>query len=87
METWDPIWRQINQEFEDELVLLPHLASLSMKMFYVWEGNHRLIAWKCAIRDMFPDNKEKHYRVLCTIIDPKRVSEIALLTSLQRMNV
>lgn len=56
------------------------------KMFYVWEGNHRTVALQ-AVKEMFSKSKEKHYRVLCTFIDPTKVFEIAFLTSLQRMNV
>ncbi|KAI5068628.1 hypothetical protein GOP47_0016973 [Adiantum capillus-veneris] len=50
------------------------------------EGNHRTVAWIAAIREKFSTCKEKHCRVLCTIIDPTKVPEIALLSSLQRMN-
>ncbi|MCO5611907.1 hypothetical protein L7F22_066166 [Adiantum nelumboides] len=72
--------------FEDELASQPQLESLSQKMFYVWEGNHRTVAWQDAIMEMFSTQREKYCRVLCTIIDPTKVFEIALLTSLQRMD-
>ena len=87
MEEWDPIWRQVNLEFEEELVLHPQFECLSQKMFFVWEGNHRTVAWQSAIQEMYSSNKDKHCRVLCTVIDATKVSEIALLTSLQRMNM
>ncbi|MCO5608266.1 hypothetical protein L7F22_062472 [Adiantum nelumboides] len=83
---WDPLWIEINNEFEEELASKSNLGSLCNKMFYVWEGNHRTVAWQAVINEKFSMVKEKHYRVLCTIIDPTKVSEIALLTSLQRMN-
>lgn len=86
-EHWDPLWREINEEFELELKCQPKFGELSNHMFYVWEGNHRTLAWTEAIREKFSTSKEKHCRVLCTIIDPTKVPEIALLSSLQRMNV
>ncbi|KAI5054805.1 hypothetical protein GOP47_0029950 [Adiantum capillus-veneris] len=84
---WDPLWREINEEFESELKGQSRFAELSDHMFYVWEGNHRTLAWTEAIKEKFSTSKEKHCRVLCTIIDPTKVPEIALLSSLQRMNV
>lgn len=87
MEDWDPLWKEINIEFEEELALRPELECLSNKMFYVWEGNHRTVAWRAAIKEKFSLVRKKHCRVLCTIIDPTKVSEIALLSGLQRMNL
>lgn len=83
---WDPLWHEINEEFEAELMQKEHLQGLAGHMFYVWEGNHRTVAWLSSIKECFKETKVKHCRVLCTIIDPSKVSEIALLTSLQRMN-
>ncbi|MCO5613200.1 hypothetical protein L7F22_067476 [Adiantum nelumboides] len=83
---WDPIWHEVNKEFEADLVLKPELQELMGHMFYVWEGNHRTMTWTSTIKECFKETKVKHCRVLCIIIDPTRVSEIALPTSLQRMN-
>ncbi|KAI5064953.1 hypothetical protein GOP47_0019648 [Adiantum capillus-veneris] len=83
---WDPFWIEVNEEFESELRKDTRLKDLSNQMFYVWEGNHRTVAWIAAIREKFSTCKEKHCRVLCTIIDPTKVPEIALLSSLQWMN-
>ncbi|MCO5602547.1 hypothetical protein L7F22_056680 [Adiantum nelumboides] len=83
---WDAIWKDINNEFEQELSKSMQLKDLSNHMFYVWEGNHKTMAWMEAIQEKFSNSKEKHCRVLCTVIDPTKVSNIALLNSLQRMN-
>ncbi|KAI5080347.1 hypothetical protein GOP47_0005826 [Adiantum capillus-veneris] len=85
-DSWDPIWIYVNQNFENEVASRPELHILSERMFFVWEGNHRTIAWHAAIKEKFSMVKEKHCRVLCTVIDPTKVPEIALLASLQRMN-
>lgn len=86
-ENWDPLWVEINAEFEMELQNNPKLSQFVDHMFFVWEGNHRTVAWIEAIKEKFSTSREKHCRVLCTIIDPTKVSEIALLSSLQRMNL
>lgn len=87
MAEWDPIWRERHEEFEAEISNREEYGMLSNRMFYVWEGNHRTVAWQAAIKERFSKTKNKHYRVLCTVIDPTRVPEIALLTCLQRMNL
>ena len=43
--SWSPLWQEANAEFEVKLRDDPDLAHLSGKMFFVWEGNHRLSAW------------------------------------------
>ncbi|MCO5561206.1 hypothetical protein L7F22_014827 [Adiantum nelumboides] len=77
---WDAIWKDINNEFEQELSKSVQLKDLSNHMFYVWGGNHKTVAWMEAIQDKFSNSKEKHCCIQCTIIDPTEVSKIALLT-------
>lgn len=86
LESWDPFWVEINKEFEEELKADPALNILSNHMFYVWEGNHCTVAWLEAIQEQFFERKEKHVRVLSTIINPRKVSEMSLLSCFQRMN-
>jgi hypothetical protein len=43
--SWSPFWQEANEEFEAMFQNDPDLAHLCDKMFYVWEGNHRLSAW------------------------------------------
>lgn len=86
MSAWDDCWREVNEEFDQELQTNEEFKNLMGKMFYVWEGNHRTVAWMAAIKERFSNTKAKHCRILCTIIDPTKVPELALITSLQRMN-
>ncbi|MCO5556645.1 hypothetical protein L7F22_010196 [Adiantum nelumboides] len=86
MNKWDPLWIEINKEFEEQISSNPILGILANHMFYVWEGNHRTVAWMDAIQERFFDRKEKHVCVLSTIIDPRKVSKISLLSCFQRMN-
>lgn len=69
---WDPLWVEINKEFEQELSLDPFLQKMSNHMFYVWEGNHQTVAWMQAIQERFLHRKEKHVCVLSTIISTLR---------------
>ncbi|KAI5082090.1 hypothetical protein GOP47_0001833 [Adiantum capillus-veneris] len=91
MKEWDPLWNEVNEEFEMDLQNNPKfdnpkLSNFVGHFFFVWEGNHRTVAWIQAIKEKISTSKDKHCRVLCTIIDPTRVPKIVLLSSLQRMN-
>lgn len=55
--TWDFQWKAIDKEFEHELKLKKELSFMSNKMFYVWEGNHRTVAWMELISEKYKDNK------------------------------
>ena len=46
---WDPLWKQANEEFEQEIADTCW-KDLSGKMFYTWDGNHRLTSWMAAIK-------------------------------------
>jgi len=41
--SWSSFWQEANEEFESMLRNDSDLAHLAGKMFFVWEGNHRLI--------------------------------------------
>ncbi|KAI5061131.1 hypothetical protein GOP47_0023636 [Adiantum capillus-veneris] len=86
-DSWDPMWLEADMEFEKEVSLKRELKFMSKKMFFVWEGNHRTKAWMEVITELFKEDKSRRVRVMCTLIDPRKVPEIALLASLQRMNV
>ena len=40
-----PLWQEANAKFYVKLMNDLELAHLAGKMFFVWEGNHRLTAW------------------------------------------
>ncbi|MCO5605170.1 hypothetical protein L7F22_059350 [Adiantum nelumboides] len=48
---WDAIWKDINDEFKQELSKSVQLKNMSNYTFYVWEGNHRIVAWIDAIQE------------------------------------
>ena len=42
---WSKLWRKVDKEFESIPNNSPYLKKFSNWMFYVWHGNHRLLAW------------------------------------------
>ncbi|KAI5076135.1 hypothetical protein GOP47_0008200 [Adiantum capillus-veneris] len=70
--TWDPFWNEINDEFESELRKQMKFQGLINHMFYVWEGNHRTVAWTEVIKERFSTLKEKHCRVYSQLLIPPR---------------
>lgn len=54
---WDQLWKRCNEEFEQQIADTCW-KDLSGKMFYTWDGNHRLAAWmgvlqKCTLAFCF----------------------------------
>jgi hypothetical protein len=43
--TWNLFWQLVNDDFDSMLRNDSDLSHLVGKMFFVWEGNHRLTAW------------------------------------------
>jgi hypothetical protein len=62
-DSWSSHWIQRNKEFEEYLLSDPDLAFLSNKMFHVWDGNHRLLAWYPYIERHHQDEYDWHYSV------------------------
>ena len=45
MAAWIPLWQEASAKFDVKLKDDSDLANLARKMFFVWEGNHRLTTW------------------------------------------
>ena len=45
MASWDDHWKAASNRFDAHLLADPDLAHMVGKMFYIWEGNHRLTTW------------------------------------------
>ena len=69
--TWDPHWKAANDEFEEFLGSNPEYACFQRKMFYVWDGNHRLNAWWRFIDGVHPSDRNWHYSVSSVVLNPK----------------
>lgn len=69
--TWDSHWHSANEKFEEFLGSNPEYAGFSGKMFFVWDGNHRLNAWWRFISEVHPNDKTWHYSVSSVVLNPK----------------
>lgn len=49
----------------------PVLAQFSNKMFFVWDGNHRLQAWMPIINDKHGDDLRWHFAVESILLEVK----------------
>jgi hypothetical protein len=56
----------------------PDLAHLAGKMFFVWEGNHRLTAWSRHINKHHALDKDWHISVDCIVVDPRNYTAVFL---------
>ncbi len=69
---WGALWNAENDKFESFLRADRDLMSLSGCMFFVYDGNHRLLAWKECIETDHKDDAlwyEKHGCPECVILD------------------
>ena len=76
--TWSPLWLEANSEFDDILQRDSDLAHFVDKMFFVWEGNHRLTAWWRHINKHHPLDKEWHISADCIVVDPRNCTAVFL---------
>lgn len=69
---WKRRWQMEDEKFERVLNEDPDLASLSNKMFYVYDGNHRLLAWREFIETEHEDDAvwySEHGNPECLVLD------------------
>jgi hypothetical protein len=72
MDEWNPCWVQENEAFEERLQSDPDLQCLSGSMFFVYDGNHRLLAWKEVIETLHGDDQQwytKNGNPECVVLD------------------
>ena len=80
MASWSPLWQEASAKFDVKLMDDPDLAYLAGKMFFVWEDNHRLIAWWRHINNNHDNEYSWHILVDCILVDPKECTDIFLNT-------
>lgn len=65
-----------NDHFEKYLNVDPVLKQLASQMFFVQDGNHRLVAWTGYIDHMHPLDCSWHIHVDCIVVVFKGHTEI-----------
>jgi hypothetical protein len=71
VDSWDAHWQSANERFEEFLLSRPEYSGFRGKMFFVWDGNHRLNAWMRFITDVHPTDPTWHYAVSTVVLNPK----------------
>ena len=69
--SWGPHWHSANEVFELELASNDVYAPLRGKMFYIWDGNHRYVAWWRKINSEHSHEARWHFFVICIVLDPR----------------
>jgi len=78
LSSWGPIWQQANDVFEESLSQDEDLKGFKGKMFWVWEGNHRVTAWRRHIDKVHADEEEWHYSVDCICLNAMDATGVLL---------
>ena len=65
---WSKLWQKADREFESLLNTSPYLKKFSNRMFYVWDGNHRLLAWYPFIASNQRNNPVFHVPVKAIVL-------------------
>ncbi|MCO5552527.1 hypothetical protein L7F22_006039 [Adiantum nelumboides] len=73
----------MSASFDDQILQIPELKHMEEKMFMVWDGNHRLHAWrKWTYHERFDEFSTP--RVECTLValNPTKMAEFLLVLSI-----
>ena len=77
-DSWSNLWKVANECFEERLVQDEDLAPLSGKMFFVYEGNHRLTAWWRHINKYHGSDADWHLSVDYILLDARGQNGVLL---------
>jgi hypothetical protein len=83
---WSPNWKAEDNKFEDSLKLSPELMKFSNKKFYIWDGNHRHLAWMPVIEQFHYDNPDFHVAARSTILNVTSENNQQLLNAMTQWN-
>jgi hypothetical protein len=75
---WGSLWQEANKKFDTMLQNDSNLAHLSGKMFFVWEGNHRLTLFQNHINKHHSLEKNWHIIVDCIVVDLRNSTAVFL---------
>ena len=78
MASWSSLWKEANEEFDAMLRNDSDLAHLAGKMFFVWEGNHRVTAWWRHVNKHHSLDKDWHISVDCIVVDARNSTAVFL---------
>jgi hypothetical protein len=61
------LWKLESERFDARMAADPDLIHFVGKMFYVWEGNHRLTAWWRHVNRFHPTEEAWHISPYCIV--------------------
>ena len=82
---WDPIWKDLNEEFDKACDEVAEFHVLKDKMFWVFDGNHRWTAWT-AVASMYPEKRRYHPCVKFTLLEPDQMSWTRVEQAMHKLN-
>ena len=85
-QSWSPLWQEQDKIFEDRLSRVPALERFSKKMFFVWDGNHRLKAWMPYIAECHPHDVAFHVHVKAILLKVTAENHDVLLNAMTNWN-
>ena len=83
---WFKLWRKEDEEFESRLKNDPALGKFSNKYFYIWNGNHRHLAWMEIINLLHKNDASFYVRVRSVVINVTQENCNMLLHAMTNWN-
>ena len=83
---WSKQWQKADREFESILNTSPYLKKFSNRMFCVWDGNHRLLAWYPFIASNQRNNPAFHVPVKAIVLRVEESNRKELLHAMTDWN-
>ena len=83
---WSKLWQKEDKEFESVLNSSPYLKKFSNRMFYVWNRNHRLLAWYIFITSNQRSNPAFHVPVKAIVLKVEENNKKELLHAMTEWN-
>lgn len=75
---WSDLWKEASAKFDSELAFDADLAHMVGKMFFVWEGNHRLTAWWRHVNKFHGGEASWHISPQCIAVDARQHTGVFL---------
>ena len=83
---WSKLWQKEDKEFESVLNSSLNLKKFSNRMFYVWDGNHRLLAWYPFIASNQRNNPAFHVPMKAIVLKVEESNRKELLHAMTDWN-
>jgi hypothetical protein len=76
--SWSDLWKEASARFDSHLAFDEDLAHMVGKMFFVWEGNHRLTAWWRHVNKFHAEDPSWHISPHCIVVDARKQTGVLL---------